>query len=177
MRKSYFLALAALLAASAAWAQPKGGLIDVAVGRVWARATVPGQQTAGVYMTLKSAAPARLVGASSPLAERIEIHEMSLQGDVMRMHATPALPLPAGQAVALKPGGGHLMLMGLKQPLTPRADVPLTLIFEDGSGMKGSIELRVPVRALGRPDPQAAAEDESASAPESARLSPAVRAR
>ena len=169
MRKSYFLALAAMLAASAAWAQPKGGLIDVAVERVWARATVPGQQTAGVYMTLKSAAPARLVGASSPLAERIEIHEMSLQDDVMRMHATPALPLPAGQAVALKPGGGHLMLMGLKQPLT--------LIFEDGSGMKGSIELRVPVRALGRPDPQAAAEDESASAPESARLSPAVRAR
>ena len=103
MRKSYFLVLAALLAASAAWAQPKGGLIDVAVERVWARATVPGQQTAGVYMTLKSAAPARLVGASSPLAERIEIHEMSLQGDVMRMHATPALPLPAGQAVALKP--------------------------------------------------------------------------
>ena len=155
MRKFFFLALV-LLSATLARAQTAGGLIDVTVERAWARATVPGQQMAGVYMTLTSAATARLVGAASPLAERIEIHEMSRQGDVMRMRAAPTLTLPAGQAVALAPGGRHLMLMGLKRPLAARADVPLTLTFENGSGLQGSIELTVPVRALGRPDVQPA---------------------
>jgi len=84
---------------------------------------------------------------------------------------------PRGSALTPTGGSGTPETVTVTVPLTPRADVPLTLIFEDGSGMKGSIELRVPVRALGRPDPQAAAEDESANAPESARLSPAVHAR
>jgi len=91
----------------------------------------------------------RLVGASSPVAGVTEVHEMKLVDNVMKMRAVPALDLPAGQAVELKPGGYHIMLLDLKQPVAQGASVPLTLVFEGKDGQRQTQELQAPVRALG----------------------------
>ena len=87
--------------------------------------------------------------ASSPVAGVTEVHEMKLVDNVMKMRAIPALDLPAGQAVELKPGGYHIMLLDLKQPVAQGGTVPLTLVFEGKDGQRQSQELQAPVRALG----------------------------
>ena len=99
---------------------------------------------------VKVATP-QLVGVSSPAAGVAEVHEMAMQGDVMKMRAIESLALPAGQPVQLKPGGHHIMLLDLKAPLAEGATVPLTLLFKDAAGKPGKIELQVPVRALTSP--------------------------
>lgn len=124
-----------------AWAQAPSVKID----GPWARATVPGQKGTGAFMTLTAAQGLRLVGVSSPVAGVAEIHEMTMQGDVMRMRAIPALELPAGQAVALRPGGYHLMLMDLKQTLARDSQIPVTLRFQDGQGRSSELQLSLPV--------------------------------
>ena len=111
----------------------------------WARATVQGQKATGAFMTLKAKEGTKLVGASSPVAGVTEIHEMKMDKDVMKMSAIGALNLPAGQAVELKPGGYHVMLMDLKQPLAKDSTVPLTLQFQDAKGNKSQLEIKVPV--------------------------------
>ncbi len=116
--------LAAGLIASAA------ALAQVTVQDAWVRGTVPGQTSSGAFMTLQSAEGAKVVGVSTPVAGTAEIHEMKMEGNVMRMRAVPALDLPKGQAVQLKPGGYHVMLMDVKQPLVKDAIVPLTLKVE-----------------------------------------------
>ena len=77
-----------------------------------------------------------------------EVHEMKMEGDVMKMRAIPALDLPAGKAVELKPGGYHVMLMDLKAPLMKDTVVPLTLVFKDAKGAESKVELKVPVSAV-----------------------------
>ncbi|MFT3779233.1 MAG: copper chaperone PCu(A)C [Ottowia sp.] len=148
------LAAAALLLAGAALAQ------TVKVESAWARATVPGQQGTGAFMTLTAPEGARLVGASTPAAGVAEVHEMAMQGDVMKMRAVPALDLPAGQPVELRPGGHHLMLMDLRAPLMPGSTVPLTLVLRDARGAEVRQEVRVPVRAAAQPAPGAASAHE-----------------
>ncbi len=133
---------AALLAAGFAHAQ-------VNVQDAWVRATVPQQKATGAFMRLTAAQDTRLVGASSPAAGVTEVHEMKLVDNVMKMRAIPVLDLPAGQAVELKPGGYHVMLMDLKQPVAEGSNVPLTLVFEGKDGQRQTQELQVPVRALG----------------------------
>jgi hypothetical protein len=93
-----------------------------------------------------------LVGLTSPVAGVAEVHEMKLEGDVMRMRAIASLALPVGQAVELKPGGYHLMLMDLKSPLKADTRVPLTLVLRDAKGTERRVELQVPVatRAPGK---------------------------
>lgn len=113
----------------------------------WIRATVPGQTATGGFMTLQSAQALTLVGFSAPDVPVAELHEMKMEGDVMRMRALKALPLPAGQAVSLKPGGHHLMLMGLKAPLAAGATVKLTLQLRADDGRTLSQVVDVPVRA------------------------------
>lgn len=127
-----------LLATSAAWAQ-------VQVEGAWARATVSGQKATGAFMKLTAKDGARLIAGSSPVAGVTEIHEMKMEGDTMKMRAIPALDLPAGKAVELKPGGYHVMLMDLKQPLAKDSKVPLTLVFKDAKGAEVRQELQVPV--------------------------------
>ena len=83
----------------------------------WVRGTVAQQTATGMFAQITSATGGRLVSVSSPLAGVVEIHEMSMDGNVMKMRAVPALELPAGKTVELKPGGYHVMLMDLKQPL------------------------------------------------------------
>jgi copper(I)-binding protein len=103
---------------------------QVEVKSAWARPTVAGQSVTGAFMTLTAKDGARLVGAASPAAGVVEIHEMAMEGTVMRMRAVPVLDLPAGRAVELKPGGYHVMLMDLKQPLKAGEKLRLDLRFE-----------------------------------------------
>ncbi len=119
----------------------------VKVDDAWVRQAVKGQSGTGGFMTLTSRVPLTLVGFRSPVASSAELHEMSMQGDVMRMRAIDALPLPAGQAVALQHGGHHLMLTGLKQPLSVGAQVPLTLLLRNGQGQVLKQTIKVPVQA------------------------------
>jgi copper(I)-binding protein len=103
---------------------------QIEVTDAWARATVPGQTVGAVYMQLRSAKAARVVGVKTPAARRAEIHTSSHEGGVMRMRKLPALELPAGQSVALEPGGNHLMLFDLRRPLKTGERVKLTLVIE-----------------------------------------------
>ena len=135
--------LAALLSAHAA---PVAA--QVAVSDAWVRGTVPGQMATGAFMQLKSPTDAALVAAASPAARIVEIHEMKMDGGVMKMSAIDRLALPAGKAVELKPGGYHVMLMDLKQPLKEGETVPVTLTFEDKAGKKTTVEVKAPVKAL-----------------------------
>lgn len=105
-------------------------LAQVEVSGAWARATVPGQSAGGAFMTLTAKESARLVGASSPAAGLVEIHEMAMDGNLMKMRAVPVLDLPAGRAVELKAGGFHVMLLDLKRPLAVGEKIPLELRFE-----------------------------------------------
>jgi len=131
---------------------------DVQVDQAWIRATVKGQMGTGGFMTLTSTKGATLVGFSSSAAKANQIHEMAMEGDVMRMREIPALPLPAGQAVALKPGGFHLMLVKLKKTLKAGDKVPVTLKFKDAQGRVFSQKLNVPVQqAAAAASPAAAA--------------------
>ena len=100
------------------------------VGDAWARSTVKGQMASAAYLTVTSATPARLVGASSPAAAVVQVHEMSMQGTTMKMRPVDAVDLPAGKPVELKPGGLHVMLLDLKQPLSKGDRVPLVLRIE-----------------------------------------------
>lgn len=122
---------------------------NVAVHNPWARATVQGQKATGAFMTLTAPQGARLLSARSPVAGVVEVHEMKMQGDVMQMRALPnGLELPAGKAVALAPGGYHIMLMDLKVALRKDTTIPLTLVFQDAKGMQTRTELKVPVSTM-----------------------------
>jgi hypothetical protein len=111
----------------------------------WARPTVVGQQAGGGFLMLTSASADRLLGGSTPLAERLELHSMAMKGDVMQMRQIDAIALPAGKPVRLEPGGLHLMFIGLKQPLALGGKVPVTLKFEKAGEVK--VEFDVAVRA------------------------------
>lgn len=140
-----FMAVFAALAMSAAsnvYAQP------VEIKNSWVRTAVPGQKATGAFMTLTAKDGLKLVGGSSPAAGVTEIHEMKMEGDVMRMRALKdGLPLPAGQAVELKPGGYHVMLMDLKAPLPKDTSIPLTLVFKDAKGVESKMEIKLQVAA------------------------------
>jgi periplasmic copper chaperone A len=132
-------------AASAATVAPR-----VQVSGAWIRPAVSGQSGTGGFLTLTSAQPASLVAVSSPVAGLSQLHQMSMDGDVMRMDEIPAINLPAGKPVALKSGGMHLMLMKLKQPLKVGDKVKLTLTFKDAAGQTFQQELEAPVQMSAR---------------------------
>ena len=136
------LLLASALLAGAAQAQSAA---PVAVEGAWARASVPGQSASGAFMRLTAPQAMRLVQVESPAAGVAEVHEMKMEGDVMKMRALPGLDLPAGKTVDLKPGGYHVMLMDLKAPLAQGASVPLTLVFKDAKGVESQQQLQLPV--------------------------------
>jgi copper(I)-binding protein len=118
----------------------------VDVQGAWARATVPGQKATGAFMKLTSKTGSRLVSVSTPVAGVAEVHEMKMDGEVMKMRAVDGgLELPAGKAVELKPGGYHVMLMDLKLPLQKDTTIPMTLVFKDAKGVETSAEIKVPV--------------------------------
>ena len=133
-------ALLAAMLCTATFAQ------GVDIKDAWARATVQGQKATGAFMKLTSKTGSRLVSVSSPVAGVTEVHEMKMEGDVMKMRAVEGgLELPAGKAVELKPGGYHVMLMDLKLPLQKDTTIPLTLRFKDPKGLESSLDIKVPV--------------------------------
>lgn len=103
---------------------------DVTVSDPWVRGTVPAQRATGAFMRLQADQDLRLVAASSPVAGVAEIHEMVMQDKVMKMRRVDGIALGKGKPLELKPGGYHVMLMDLKQPLKAGEQVPLTLTFE-----------------------------------------------
>ena len=139
-------ALAALVASTSfcapAWAQ-------VSAKEAWVRATVPEQKATGAFMQLKSPAGGRLVEVRTGVAGVVELHEMSMEGTTMKMRAVPGIDLPAGQAVDLRPGGLHVMLMGLKQPLKEGQTVTLTLVVEGPDKKRETVDVKALVRPLG----------------------------
>jgi copper(I)-binding protein len=137
------LLLVSLLALGAAPAHAQ-----VTVSGAWVRGTVEGQKATGAFMELKSAEGAAVVGAASPVAGIVEIHEMRMDGNTMRMRAVDKLELPAGRAVELKPGGYHVMLMDLKAPLKKGDTVPIKLKVRTKSGQTQDVEVKAEVRDL-----------------------------
>ena len=132
--------------ASAALAQ--SGQLEV--GNAWARATPGKAENGAAYLTIQSPTADRLVSASSPVAKKAELHISSMEGMVMKMRPLAALDIPAGKPVTLSPGGTHVMLLGLNQPLREGQSFPLTLTFEKA----GPKEVTV---AVGKPGATAAA--------------------
>ncbi len=138
-------ALLALLFQSVTQAQA-----PIQVQDPWVRATVPGQKATGAFMTLVAPEDWRLVGVQSPVAGVAQVHEMSMKDGVMRMaEVQGGLPLPKGQAVQLKPGGFHLMLMDLKAATKEGQVVPLTLTFKAADGRSEVLNIQAPVKPLG----------------------------
>jgi copper(I)-binding protein len=121
---------------------------DFTVSDAWVRGVVKGQTTTGAFMTLKSTEDAVLISASSPVAKQVEIHEMKMQGEMMMMRPISELPVPANKPLELRPGGYHVMLIGLTKPIVTGEKVPVTLNFQSKDGKKGSIDVQAEVREL-----------------------------
>jgi copper(I)-binding protein len=138
-----FLLAAALLAVGL------GAQAQTTVQEPWVRSTVANQGATGFFARITSAQGGRLVSVSTPLAGIVEIHEMKLENNVMKMRALDAgLELPAGKTVELKPGGFHVMLMDLKKSVAAGDTVPVTLVVEGTDRKRETIEVQAPVRAL-----------------------------
>lgn len=153
LRHSLLFAAALLCAplASAQTSAAPAANAQVAIDAPWVRASVPRQPATGAFMRLTAARDLRLVGARSPAAEQVEVHEMAMQGQMMRMRQVAALDLPKGRAVALAPGGYHLMLIGLQRPLRAGEKVALTLLLEDADGKRSEQQVQAEVRPLATP--------------------------
>lgn len=121
---------------------------EVSVKDPWIRGTVQGQSATGAFMELTGKSNARLVGAASPVAKTVEVHNMKIENGVMKMFPVEGIDLPAGKPVKLAPGGYHVMLMGLQQPLLAGDKVPLKLTFELANRKRETLELSVEVRDL-----------------------------
>ena len=122
----------------------------------WVRATTPLQKSAGAFMRVQSTANTRLVGVSTPVAGRAELHEMAMENNTMRMHQVDGIDLPAGKPVNLASGGYHVMLFGLKRQLKAGETVPVTLVVQDGARKRSSVTVEAQVRPLTYVAPQAA---------------------
>ncbi len=148
------LASAALIglfsAATAQAAEVKAG--DLVIDQAWSRATPGGAKVAGGYLTItnKGAAADRLVSATADVSPMVEIHEMSMDGGVMKMRMLDkGLPIEPGKTVKLAPGGYHIMFQELKAPLKEGEKVPVTLQFEKA----GSVQVTFDVEGVGAKAP------------------------
>ncbi|MCK9687752.1 copper chaperone PCu(A)C [Scleromatobacter humisilvae] len=119
---------------------------QVTVDKPWVRSTVAQQTTTAAYLTITSARGGKLVSASSPVAAAVDVHEMKMDGDLMKMRAVDAVPLPAGQPVEFKPNGLHVMLTGLKAPLKAGDVVPIKLVVEDAKGKRETVDVKAVAR-------------------------------
>ncbi len=123
-----------LVAAVAAMVAGSVYAADVQVSNAWARPTMPAQPVGAAYVTLTSAANAELVKVGSPVARKVELHTMTMKDGMMEMREIASLPLPAGKAVTLQPGGNHIMLIDLSKPLRVGDHVPLHLTVKQAGG-------------------------------------------
>lgn len=129
-----------MLTAGGALAQSSSG---IAIESIWARATPPGAKTGAVYLTLvnRGAADDKLLGATTPLAAMAGLHSEIMANGVMEMRPLKSVDVPPGGKAVLKPGGRHIMLMGLKQPLKRGGHFPLTLRFAHAAPMTVQVEI------------------------------------
>ena len=119
---------------------------SVQIENAYTRSTVPGQMVAGGFMKIENkGAVDQLISASSPVAGEVQLHEMAMEGNVMKMRQVKEVVVPAGGAVELKPGGMHLMFINIKAPLTAGETVPVKLKFAKA----GEVEVKMPVNAMG----------------------------
>ncbi|MEO7335292.1 MAG: copper chaperone PCu(A)C [Caldimonas sp.] len=125
----------------------------LSIGHPYARPTAPSQPTGGGYMKIANQGKAddKLVSASSPVARGVQMHTMRMEGDVMRMREVDAVDVPSGKTIELKPGGLHLMLMGLKEPLVVGQKFPLTLRFDKAGEV--TVQMSVDTPASGTTGP------------------------
>ncbi len=122
---------------------------EVDIKDAWVRLSVPGQRATGAFMTLTARESAKLIAVASPVAGVAEVHQMKMEGDIMRMRAVQGgLDLPAGVPVTLKPGGYHVMLMDLKESLAVGRKVSLTLTILDTAGAQRQLEVQATVAAM-----------------------------
>jgi copper(I)-binding protein len=148
----YIALLAGLFTAPARAEEVKAG--DLVISQVWSRATPGGAKIAGGYLTIenKGSAPDLLIGGSGDFAGRVEVHEMAMNNGVMTMRSLDkGLAIEPGKTVKLAPGGYHLMLMDLKNPLKQGDKVPLTLEFQKA----GKVKLALEVQGVGAQAPGA----------------------
>lgn len=139
------LAVLALLAAPLAHAH-SFQLGELKIGHPYARATVPGQTAGGAFLSIENkGADDRLVAVRAAVANTVEMHTMTMDGNVMKMRAVDAIAVPSGKKVELKPGGLHIMFTGLKAPLGEGDSFPMTLRFEKG----GEVTVTVKVEPAG----------------------------
>jgi len=149
-RSVLVLAVATLLPAPLLAHDYKLGSLEIA--HPWTRATAPTAKSGGGFLTItnKGTTPDRLIAARSPVSLKVEVHEMKMEGSVMRMREVEkGLEIPPGATVTLKPGGYHIMFMELKAPLAKDNKVPVTLVFEKA----GSIDVELAVEAMGTTQP------------------------
>ncbi|PQZ83758.1 MULTISPECIES: copper chaperone PCu(A)C [Pseudomonas] len=121
---------------------------QVTVTDAWVRATVPGQPASGAFMVITADSDSQLLSVATPVAKDVQIHEMSMKDDVMRMGPVKSVALPAGKAVSLDPNGYHVMLMGLTGQIKEGDQVPLTLTVENAKGEQQQIEVKAAARGL-----------------------------
>ena len=134
--------VALVLASASAQAQIK-------VENSWVRGAVPGQLATGAFLDITSSRDAALIKAESPVAATVEVHAMEMKNNVMTMREVPKVDLPAGKQVRLAPGGFHIMLMDLKQPMRNGEMVPLRLTIEYPDKKRETVEVKAQVRGLG----------------------------
>ena len=150
MKLNVFLKIgAAIIIALSGTVSAQNALIGpIKIENAYTRATMPGQQVAGGFMKIenKSGPADQLVSVSSPIAGEVQLHEMSMEGNVMKMRQVQGISVPAGGAVELKPGGLHIMFINIKAPLTAGETVPVKLKFAKA----GEVELKMPVNVMGQ---------------------------
>jgi copper(I)-binding protein len=127
---------------------PAGALAQIEVKNAWVRGTVPAQTSSAAYMEITSNSGAKLVGAASPAAGKVEVHNMKMENGVMKMFPVDGIELPAGKPVKLAPGGYHVMLLNLKQQLKVGDKVPVSLTVEDADKKRQTTQVTAEVRDL-----------------------------
>jgi copper(I)-binding protein len=118
---------------------------NIKIEGAYTRSTVPGQKAAGGFMKIfDQGAADQLISASSPIADEVQLHTMTMEDNVMKMRQVKAIDIPANGSVELKPGGLHIMFMGIKEPLAAGGSIPVKLKFAKA----GEVEVKLPVNAM-----------------------------
>jgi copper(I)-binding protein len=150
LMKRFVLPLLAAVLSASAWAH---GVTagDLKIGHPWARPTVQGQPTGGGFLKIENTGKTaeRLLGATSTVGDHLELHTMSMEGDVMRMRQVDGIDIAPGATVELKPGAFHMMIMGLKAPLKAGDKFPVTLKFQKAGEVKVEVWVETPKAASG----------------------------
>ncbi len=118
-------------------------LAQIDIENPWSRATAPGAKLAAGYMVIRnrSASPDRLIGASSPLAARMETHVTVKDGEILRMREVKGYDVPAKGSYELKPGGAHLMFVDIRRPFKDGDKIPVTLRLQNAGEVKAEFQV------------------------------------